>query len=1406
MSEAQEVGSGKSGGIVTDLSRVHKKAPPGSSADTIIRAQEKYKKKRLSEETLPSRDNRGTVVNVFNSAFFLLEQTPENELTPEELWTRDSIKAAKEKTIDQGKDKFTNSFANLEKTGETFTQEEGIPTEGLLEFLRKKAEPLAPDSNEKKELIRLAHVLYRNSQPFTRLPHRLEPARLLGRVRQEAHFVSKDVRATGSDFDNWLKAERALMARLELFLPLPEAQPAAPAPEEPPEPVEEATAVAPAPAPAAEAPAAVVERPVEAAPAPAAAPAPEAQPPAAEPQPETLNEVRHEHNVTIGRRDTDIVKRARELADQLLTKEVRKGSTFNPLNWGRKIGLRVMEEYWRQRLTAQIAEAMRQNNNAYLNLDLSKSSIVALDLFRGSTRNVALETQVEKAREQEAGKAKIEQIQIGEKIEGEETIEVQGELKKMMVSEILRPIVDGQITTGEQIQQKLREFVKTHEHDPQIQAIFGRDKTQYGRLADYFAFNLIEAGEAIKQDLASHRFALEQLDEMVKIKLANMRWAAETEATFNRVDKAIAWLQRHRVGGLVANPAFVGAAFSLGTFLGLRAPGGAARVAAPFVAPIVGTLAGAAVAAARRNYDLKVDMAMHRRERAYNLQIPQGAPRREALERLDYNTASVNELINGGGEELVGAHEPRKSIAELTSRFEALRDSKRAPSGGETDEELTQITQNLRDFDQVKNALARRYGEVKARLDFSSREKIDLITFEGREQVEQGRLALVKTIVETRRALRTAGMSDDKISQFETNWNKELTKNKEQQDRSFAHYRLRNAVGAAVFGGAAGAAGGLVSQEGFAQIARHFPEAANIPVIGGLFQKGETAVERALRGIGVEVPGVPTGPTVETFRNLYQQGGNVDVGNTLRLSADKTTHEVLFSNRAGAPIPDAPKVRLDSDGILYSTGDFPTHLQNEFQKTNFAIHQGPDMEEVKTLLDPKDGPGFQEIDGHKTVIPKGTEWVPDPTDKTKWDLVIQNHPDKILVNDAQFDAAGKITYDHKTSMDPILKVSSEPDTTWFPRTQEQAVTEWKNLGTGIHHREWYSYNLPGSQENELRLHTFKDGDAVTLDMSTMKQGVQTGLTPNPIDVQEIIKNKQAGFSFSLPGHEGKPVWVPDGADGVWDGKLRLDPNDTTHFVEFNGKKITLGEFSKMVLNQDALKPLPNGDIATEVYNRREVFRLGLEGKMGTIEAGRIADRSEGKVFQAFATIFGKGEIQAEVPQRFIANVELLQRLDQIELFPTHQITPPPETEAPPIIPIPFAPRHPLEPLKKAAAQAPAYGAPYGYARYGAAPTPAEIPLREEARDVLRPAEEVLQAALPAQPITSAPPPGTPPTASPIPAPAPETTTTSEVDVDTELAELKLFLADETQTPVAPEDINDAQRGAERFVKSAKYSP
>ncbi len=312
-----------------------------------------------------------------------------------------------------------------------------------------------------------------------------------------------------------------------------------------------------------------------------------------------------------------------------------------------------------------------------------------------------------------------------------------------------------------------------------------------------------------------------------------------------------------------------------------------------------------------------------------------------------------------------------------------------------------------------------------------------------------------------------------------------------------------------------------------------------------------------------------------------------------------------------------------------------------------GIHFEPGKDHIFSVLSPA-GTHIDATIGHQTTIPDGTHW---KQDGDKYDLVVDKYPDKVLINDATFDANGHMR--DGAVYDKAFINYNETGSAGVSVTGSEAAAEWARRGTAIDHREWYSYNEPGSQENELRLYTYKDGNAVILDMSKMLEGRQHGLNPDPINVQEIIADHQAGFAISVPGHAGQPLWISDGADGVFDGKLRLDPNDTTHTVTFpDGSTMTMGDISKSLINQQALSGLKDGDIATEVYGRQNVFNLGLNGNSGFIEAGRLVEDNikapDGIIadfpsyhLQTFATIRGSGDVHVEVPGNLVPSIGLL---------------------------------------------------------------------------------------------------------------------------------------------------------------------
>ncbi len=858
------------------------------------------------------RDSRETVIKAFTKAYEVLEKTPESELSPKELRARNSINTAKEKTIDKGKDTFRNEFKNLE-TGGMLRLQEGIPVEELIEFLNKKEKTVAPDSTEQKEIIEWRSILARNSETMS-----MDATHRLGRTRQEAYFISIDDRATGSLDGDWREAEDVLARRLELHIPAASTPEPVPAPTEPTPPIEPTPAPAPTPEP--------IQSP---SPEPTPPPGPVRNPRNLRPIaggafPNTLEDARTDF--VIANRTVDIEKRAREIAENQLRAEMRRGSAWNPLNWPRKIGLRIGEEYHRQVFIERARQAMIANNNSYLDMDVVRNAV------RNANQDID--------KQRLAGKAKIEQIQTGVDLQGQTVKEIQGPLRTIVINELIMPVVNGTITNEAQMEQKLRDFVQAHKNDADqqvrdtVEDIFGTKSTKYGVDAEYFASNLLENGLSLK----AHHMALDEIDRTVSVKFANARWAADTEANFNRVDKTIAWAQRHRLG-VLANPAFIGAAFSLGTFFAMKLPGVGARATNVLTPSLVGAGAGALFAGLRRNYELKVDMAAHRTERAYNMQIPAEAHRREALERYTYEIASVRELLDGT-DSTISRTQPRPELAGDPRGINELL--KLDLAGGDP-------SQRLRN----REALARRVAEIKTRLDFSSTEKVDLITFSESGEVEQGRLGLVKAIAQSRIALRNSGMSDTEISTMENGftgaWKQRFTQNKEQQDRSFMWYRVRNAVTAGAFAGVAGFGAGLVTQEGLALIGRLAPSAHELPVIGAMFKPGETTVEKIIHGKNLSEAFGNVGFTKDVSKDLFNHPGKEDLGNGIAMTT-RPDHTLYFQDSAGNLI-NTPNAQIDNQGHIFFAGkpdDLDPKLKPVFAEWDKPIvHEDPKFNVTK---------------------------------------------------------------------------------------------------------------------------------------------------------------------------------------------------------------------------------------------------------------------------------------------------------------------------------------------------------------------------------------------------------------------------------------------------------------------------
>lgn len=1269
------------------------------------------------------QEGRKKILNALKLGVDLLRNDIQNteSNTPKKEWILKSVTDAQERSLAEGETyQFTNTFEDFENDAQ-ISQKEGVPVDELISFLREKAKTFPAGSSDRDKLFQAARTLFKNSSPLSDFPYQNEPNRYLGRTRQEAKFISLDYRKTESMEEDWYKAAKALDRRRILVVPPPTSKPqhqaeeiatpvATVAPDEiseskelikrsavwknkdHDEPVVVTGSLGKGPdgreylsieGSATGIPADEVEllepEAEELTPeeeemrnlvtthsAETPPPAPEA--PSSEPLTDEEKELRNRittHEaieepeieedkieptattdkkvITFVRRDSDIRKRAKKLADEAIRNEQRRGNILNPLNWVRKTKFRIMEEMYRQRYIDQISRAMRDGNNSYLTMDV--------------VNNAAIEANHRTNEEREAGTAKIDQLKTGELIHGQEVASAQGELKTALINDIIRPAVENENMDIAQLQERLREFIQNHQDNPQISSLFGPDASQHGRSAEYFATDLLDTAALIRNDYKAHKFALEEFDIM----LANSDWATETQERFTAADRFIAWTQRRKMTGIIANPAVVGAAFSIGVYGGLRALGIGGR-AAQVAVPLAGLLPGAALAGIRRHHDLNVDRAAHMTEMAYgDEQVPENAKRRRAMEKFSYESSSISALLNGNVDR--DAFGDSRGLRELMNL-----DFSESESG---------ITN--------REALIRRIAEIKTRLDFSAQESVDLIRFEGEGHVEQGRLHLIQSYIEARQRLYDSGASKAWVSETEARltgeWRDRFIENRQQQDRAFLRFRLKNAAVSGVFGGVAGFAAGFGLKEVSEGMVNLTGKDISIRGAADGIGKGATEVKKGLNNIpGVDIK---TEGDNHSFTKLYKEGGISDT-DSLHILADEK-HNVTFVDKKTGEIV-SQGWQIQENGHITITGQADPRIISELKSEGFLTEI---TQTDNTLLDTSEGSIVSETLGKPVTIPQGTEWVADTSNPAKFDLVITGRPDQVLVDNASVDASGRLIFENSSG-----NLSFIANETTIPGETQDVFTDngaWSKNATAIDGRQWYGNNTPGvSDLNELRAYnsvfTASDGQkGVVWDMSHMQPdgSFQTGNNPESVNVQGVINKSEAVFAFSTHDHQGNPIIIRDISDGVADGKFVLDPSDTIHHINPDDpNSMTVAEFSQLVLNQGALQKIPDGSLASELNNHRDVFTLGRDGKNGFMEAATLSNGNNGKILQVFATAQGNGQAPEQIigapktifENSFSVNSPIVEKIPGLELIP------PTEDGEIPIIPIPFAPRHPLERL------------------------------------------------------------------------------------------------------------------------------
>lgn len=1286
--------------------------------------------------TVEETHTREDVKQAFRGTFDRYKSAYESgrlDAKPELKWKFVGTKETLEKTLDKRPPRTTldNEFhSHPDDPPQTYNQKEGIPVDGLLEFTQQEIDSL-PDGAEKDELIKQRDILNKESRSYTYSPTRREPGRLVARVTQEANLISVDPilqpiiqqelrTALGREPTpheiveaNWYRGIGAITTRRELVMPAPQKKPDddGPPPDGPP--------VAPPPEEGDEddPPVVIVEPPVE--------------PPVAPPPVDTIDNLRIQGTLI---NSTDIAsQRAQADSQKNVDEKMRQGRIWEIWKLPKKALVRMQQSYLVERGRQKLLEGMARTGTTYLTTENAKKAI----------GDLTTEREKEKADTHSVLKRFASGAVTSEKnARGERIVEVTNqELRQKMVDQILKPMVDaiksGTPLTPEQIQANLQSFAKSNLKDhPELREFFGPDANSFGELAKVFATDMENMAQQTVDAMTRFNKTLGELDQYIHFKIANARgfdteqrgmiarWVASAR---RRESYREAGLVKEAGGraGLLLNPFVVGVGASLG-LQGLMMLGRKEAVVMGGLPTLgVSAIAGGLAAGIRRNSETWADYRRHMFERessqdevnpkkpggiggriAEGVRIISGGSSREDLEKIRSNLkiASAKHLIEGGTTDVATGVE-QKSIADLLAST---------------------------DTEQI----AGRIAEIQARQKFGVDNKIALISYSNAQQgisdIEIGRYELQQRLDSLMTSPQAA---QDEINRLRPAYDRAFTTSKEQAEKAFTRYRLVQSVKAGAFGSLAGVAGGYVSHEAMMQITQHGAEWAG--AAGGFLGVKPTVAEAAemvAPTAPIEHAAAIASPPVnrDVLKGLFQHPGNLKLPNGMVLAVDGQTHHASILDQwgpSGRPLP-LPPMNLTENGSIVMAGNpdiIPEDVKqvmggwevkastlpeyNLYNHIEEAVKSGQhegfahgnlevdmnsgengqmSMRVLRELGNPDSGVhvhGFAHLDadgrpiididhGSESNLPRTPEdwqFLHDEMKKNGWNIAEETVPgtETTIIVDK-----------------PVLG----PEGEWTKHT-----TEVK--------REWYAYNTPYSEKNELMQYSMdKQGTSVSLDMSKMTISEQAGLNPPKIDVQEVIKNHQAVWAMSLPGQEANPMLISDGADGVWDGKLTLDPNDMdpTHVIETSNGPMQLGEFAKILVNQDKLAQLPDGDIATEYYtnikgeNRLDVWRLNgdQEGKFGLISAGTVTEQDGEKVFKSFATIRGTGQTPDNIEIR-IEKVTPPYMIDHMTPPPAVEFVPPPappETPPPfiPWIPTDFAPRNPLQPLKESG------GIYYGY--------------------------------------------------------------------------------------------------------------
>ncbi|MDN5274112.1 MAG: hypothetical protein JWP06_13 [Candidatus Saccharibacteria bacterium] len=454
---------------------------------------------------------------------------------------------------------------------------------------------------------------------------------------------------------------------------------------------------------------------------------------------------------------------ARDAADTRLTQELGEGGKFSKFIKGIWKG-NIAKDYYRQKY---IKEAQTQIESSQ-------------DVLIHETKEVGARGRAKLATMERFQREEAEMINRGA---GENKNSIAGDSELAVgLKGILREYAEGRLSDDALLEERTRVVEAYREAHGDAFVGEGLVKTD----------NILDIAQAVKGAI-EHGESVDNVLANMKIVTGEARTGSRSEAHYNKVDKAINWLSKSRIGSVVPEAAII-AGTSIAS--GILRIGSSKTIGAlaKTIAPGVG---GALIAGVREWHHVKDERTQHSREMAVGKGFRVGDERREKMEGTRYETLTAQSITNA-------LREHHESI---------FRDDAERPAGTTKDMAL-QAALDALTATEVRNLMA-------------DSQKIDLISYSDVANVGEERMQLALARAQLKVALRneldddarsrlgidTAPSIEDLIEAQSGTFIDMISNDITAKDKAFRHLRNRRVAIAAGIGLAAGLTFGVIGQE-----------------------------------------------------------------------------------------------------------------------------------------------------------------------------------------------------------------------------------------------------------------------------------------------------------------------------------------------------------------------------------------------------------------------------------------------------------------------------------------------------------------------------------------------------------------------------------------------------------------